>query len=74
MERSPVSVLTVRTGLQHRTTEDSVMQANRSTVVRLGTALVTASTAGLAGRAAREPTHESIDGADGGAVLDLNVS
>jgi hypothetical protein len=50
------------------------MQANRSTVVRLGTALVTASTAGLAGRAAREPTHESIDGADGGAVLDLNVS
>lgn len=53
------------------------MQANRSAVVRLEVALVlvAASTAKLAGSAAKVPTHEPTDGADGGAVLsDLNFS
>jgi hypothetical protein len=47
------------------------MQANRSAVVRLEVAfvLVAASTAGLAGSAAKVPTHEPTDGADDGAVL-----
>ena len=76
MERSPVSVLTVRTGLQHRTAEDAAMEANCSTVARLGVAhvLTTASVAGPAGRAVAVPTHEPTAGGDGGAHSGVNLS